>query len=121
LLPSRGNARLPVLRKYGLGRGLIDVAFGAVIEKRYGGGGGDSTLGERWRTAVSRAAAVLEKDSTLGLAPDLGDLTIAVALSYVDFRMSDIQWRASAPRLAAWFERTAARPSLVATAPERAS
>jgi glutathione S-transferase len=120
LLPRAENGRLPVLRKYGLGRGLIDVAFGAVIEQRYGGGG-DSTLIERWRTAVGRTAAVLEKDSTLGSTPDLGDLTIAVALSYVDFRMSDIQWRVSAPRLAAWFERIATRPSLVATAPERAS
>jgi glutathione S-transferase len=117
LLPASGNARLCVMRKYGLGRGLIDVAFGAVIEKRYGSGG-DSVLVERWRGAVSRTAALLEKDPTLGLTPDLGDLTVAVALSYVDFRMSDVQWRASAPRLAAWFERIAARPSLVATAPE---
>ncbi len=117
LLPASGNARLRVLRKYGLGRGLIDVAFGAVIEKRYGSGD-DSVLVERWRAAVSRTAGLLEKDSTLGLTPDLGDLTIAVALSYVDFRMSDVQWRASAPRLAAWFDRVAARPSLVATAPE---
>src|SRR5215216_254366 len=50
LLPSAGNARLRVLRKYGVGRGLIDVAFGAVIEKRYGSGG-DSVLVERWRSA----------------------------------------------------------------------
>ena len=117
LLPRAANERLAVLRKYGLGRGLIDVAFGAVIEKRYEGGS-DSVLIQRWRSAVDRTTAVLEKDSKLGLAPDLGDVTIAVALSYVDFRMSDIGWRTSAPRLAAWFDAIAARPSIRATAPE---
>ena len=117
LLPRTANERLQVLRKYGLGRGLIDVAFGAVIEQRYGGGS-DSMLIQRWRGAVERTTAVLEKDSTLGLGPDLGDVTVAVALSYVDFRMSDIVWRTSAPRLRAWFEQIAARPSMRATAPE---
>ena len=117
LLAGSGNERLQVLRKYGLGRGLIDVAFGAVIEQRYGGGS-DSMLIQRWRGAVERTTAVLEKDSTLGLGPDLGDVTVAVALSYVDFRMSDIVWRTSAPRLGAWFEQIAARPSMRATAPE---
>ena len=117
LLPGAEHARLQVLRKYGLGRGLIDVAFGAVIEKRYGAGG-DSVLIERWRSAVGRTAVLLEKDSTLRLTPDLGDLTVAVALSYIDFRMSDIQWRTSAPRLAAWFAAIAARHSLTATAPQ---
>jgi glutathione S-transferase len=117
LLPKAGAERLAVLRKVGLGRGLIDVAFGAVIEKRYGSGG-DSVLIGRWRTAVTRSAALLEADSTLGLAPDLGDLTIAVALSYVDFRLGDVEWRTSAPRLTAWFARIASRPSMTTTAPE---
>ena len=117
LLPKAGGERLAVLRKYGLGRGLIDVAFGAVIEKRYGSGG-ESVLVDRWRAAVTRSAAVLEADSTLRLAPDLGDLTIAVALSYVDFRLGDVPWRASSPRLSAWFERIASRPSMAATAPQ---
>jgi glutathione S-transferase len=47
----------------------------------------------------------------------MGDLAIAVALSYMDFRVSEVAWRATAPRLAAWFERMSARPSMTSTAP----
>jgi glutathione S-transferase len=116
LLPWDIHARLATVRKYGLGRGLIDVAFGAVIQKRYAPGG-EVVLINRWRAAVSRTIAALEKDQTLGTSPDMGDLAIAVALSYIDFRLGDIKWRASAPRLSRWFDTIAARPSMKETAP----
>jgi hypothetical protein len=51
-------------------------------------------------------------------APDMGDLAVAVALSYVDFRLSEIRWREAAPKLAAWLDGITARPSMAATAPE---
>jgi glutathione S-transferase len=35
LMPRELPARLPALRKYGLGRGLIDVAFGVTIQRRF--------------------------------------------------------------------------------------
>src|SRR2546421_7112712 len=44
LMPSSGAARLAVLRKLGVGRGLIDVAFGAGIQKSHGGGGGKKLI-----------------------------------------------------------------------------
>lgn len=122
LLPKTEAARLRVLRKYGLGRGLIDAAFGAIIEKRYHAAEPQPVLLERWSAAVVRAIGALETNETLSPgeseAPDMGDLAIAVGLSYLDFRMAEVEWRASAPRLAAWFERMAARPSMTKTAPE---
>jgi glutathione S-transferase len=118
LMPSSGGARLAALRKLALGRGLIDVAFGAVIQKRYGAADAKSILIERWRASVARAIQALDTDLTLSFAPDLGDLTIAVALSYVDFRMRELEWHAKAPRLSAWYERMSARTSMIATAPE---
>jgi len=118
LMSASGSPRLAVLRKLGVGRGLIDVAFGAVIQKRYGTGDGKSILIERWRASVARAIHALDNDLTLSLAPDLGDLAIAVALSYVDFRMNDVEWHAKAPRLSEWYERISGRKSMIATAPE---
>lgn len=118
LMPSSGDARLAVLRKLGLGRGLIDVAFGAVIQKRYGGADAKSILIERWRVSVTRAIEALDKNLTPSLEPDLGDLAIAVALSYVEFRMADLQWRVKAPRLSEWYGRMSGRTSMRATAPE---
>jgi glutathione S-transferase len=118
LVPSSGEARLAVLRKLGLGRGLIDVAFGAVIQRRYGGADEKSFLIDRWRVSVTRAIEALNNDLTLSLEPDLGDLAIAVALSYVEFRMADLQWRVKAPRLSEWYARISGRTSMRATAPE---
>jgi glutathione S-transferase len=117
LLPKAGQERLTVLRKYGLGRALIDVAFGVVIEQRYHPSEPKPVLLERWRAAVERGIATLEQEAAPGPAPDMGDLAVAVALSYMDFRMSEVKWRASAPGLAAWFEGIGSRPSITATAP----
>lgn len=51
-----------------------------------------------------------------------GDLTlaqigVACALSYVDFRHPDRDWRALAPQLADWHKGFSQRPSMIATEP----
>jgi glutathione S-transferase len=117
LLPREGTARLVCLRKYGLGRNLIDAAFGAVIQKRYGAGA-DAFLEARWRSAAARTVPWLERLPSPESEPDLGDFAIMVALSYLDFRMEELDWRASAPRLAAWFATASTRESIRSTAPE---
>jgi glutathione S-transferase len=117
LLPREGKARFVCLRKYGLGRALIDAAFGAVIQKRYAAGA-DAFLETRWRSAAARAVPWLERLPTPEREPDLGDLSIMVALSYLDFRMAELDWRVSAPRLAAWFAKVSARESMELTAPQ---
>jgi glutathione S-transferase len=117
LMPAEPAARLACLRKYGLGRGLIDAAFGAVIQKRYADGAG-SLLETRWRTAAARTVSWLEQAPDASREPDLGDLSIAVGLSYLDFRMADLDWRNRAPRLTAWFEAVCTRPSMRMTAPQ---
>lgn len=121
LMPRELSARLPALRKYGLGRGLIDTAFGVVIERRFATPGSKPVLAQRWLAAVQRALRVLEHDALLyrpSDAPDLGDLTLAVGLSYVEYRLPEAGWRDSASRLAHWFDHIAVRPSMLLTAPE---
>jgi glutathione S-transferase len=121
-----GRALLPplpagtgVLRKYGLGRGIIELAFGTTIEKRFHEGG-KQTLGERWTATLQRTAEYLEKNSQMLCTgePDLGDLCVAVGLSYTEFRLPQVSWRASSPNLAAWQDRMSARTSMRVTAPE---
>ncbi|SEM59021.1 Glutathione S-transferase [Gemmobacter aquatilis] len=51
---------------------------------------------------------------------DMGQLALAVALGYVDFRHGARDWRENRPRLAAWEATMAARPSLQATRPPEA-
>ena len=52
-------------------------------------------------------------------ALNMVQLTLACALG-VEARNPDFHWRARHPKLAAWFDRIAARPSFTATAPAKA-
>ena len=51
---------------------------------------------------------------------NLAQITLACALG-LDVRIPDFHWRPGHPRLADWYDRIAARPSLAATAPPGAS
>jgi glutathione S-transferase len=120
LVPDRGDERLRVLRKYGLGRGLIDAAFAVTIERRFHDPHGDLPLATRWLASVERALGAFERDTALLAAngePDLGDLALAVGLSYTAFRLPEVKWKDTAPALSRWFTRLAARRSMQATAP----
>jgi len=121
LLPADLPSRLGVLRKYGLGRGLIDVAFGVTIDRRFSPRDHKSVLAERWLQAVGMSIKAIERDAPLtpeGMPPDMGDLAIAVGLSYVAFRLPEVMWRESAPKVARWFDMISMRPSMQRTAPE---
>src|SRR5476649_366227 len=88
LLPAETAQRLLALMKYGLGRGLIDAAFGVTIERRFADPDSKPALAERWFDAVQRTIAAVEKDRALlrpHELPDIGDLALAVGLAYVDF------------------------------------
>lgn len=121
LLPAAGDERLRSLSKYGLGRGLIDAAFGVTIDRRFHDSGARLVLAERWLTAVRRALEKLDRDDTLlrpTEAPDLGDLAIGVGLSYTEFRLPEVQWKPVFNHLRGWHERLSARPSMRLSAPE---
>jgi glutathione S-transferase len=47
----------------------------------------------------------------------IGHIAIGCALSYLDFRFNDFDWRKKQSRAAAWHETFASRPAVVATEP----
>jgi glutathione S-transferase len=49
--------------------------------------------------------------------PDMGQMAVAAALGYLDFRLGAQDWRAGHPRLAAWAGGFMARPAFQATMP----
>jgi glutathione S-transferase len=118
LMPSQANAREDTLRRLGLGRATIDCAFGVVIHRRFSGGS-DTGLTERWVRAIPRGVDALERlaPGRIGIEPDLGDIAVAVALDYVDFRLPVIRWRDKAPNVARWVDANRARPSFRNTDP----
>jgi glutathione S-transferase len=72
-------------------------------------------------TFQSKIASALDASECEANAPDtavdIGHITLAVVLGYIDFRFADLGWRTNHPQLARWFESFAARPSIQLTAP----
>jgi glutathione S-transferase len=72
---------------------------------------------QKMRDRELRCFGALEKRvADLGTAFDLAQITIAVACGYEDWRYGG-EWRDVAPKLAAWSDNPAKRPSMQATQP----
>lgn len=120
LLPTRGPERWKALRDLALVNGILDAA----VMRRYEGAYRPEEF--RWapwddgqRGKINRALDVLEDDIAALDGTTLASIAAACALGYLDFRFGDEDWRASRPRLAAWYDDDwAKRPSMVATVPQ---
>ena len=67
---------------------------------------------------IDHALDAAERESAgWGETFDIGHITVACALGWLDFRFADFAWRASRPKLAAWSERVGARASMSRTVP----
>jgi glutathione S-transferase len=68
---------------------------------------------------IARSLDVLEARWIAHLAGpiDIGQISVACALGYLDLRHGERGWRSGRPQLAGWFERFGARPSMQATVP----
>jgi glutathione S-transferase len=75
----------------------------------------------RWESWVSRQhraiARTLEMLAPAGDRFDLGDITLACALGYLDFRLPEIAWRRAHPGVGAWLDSVSRRPSMQVTKP----
>ncbi|QYZ71977.1 glutathione S-transferase [Neotabrizicola shimadae] len=72
----------------------------------------------QWSKIARGLAALEDRADDLAQAPfGMAQIAVASALGYLTFRLPHRDWPATAPRLAAWFETAAQRPSLAATAP----
>lgn len=117
--PASGPERWTALRRQALGDGMMDAA----VLRRYESLRPQNLQSADWDTQqkrkVDHGLAALEKEaSSFGDLTDIGLLTIAVMLGYLDFRFAAENWAAQAPILAGWYKKIAQRPSLVATVPQ---
>ena len=74
------------------------------------------------RAAVERTLDALEADPPQDLkstrAVDIGSISVACALGYLDFRFPQQPWRGDRPKLAAWFAAFSQDPAVAATTPK---
>jgi glutathione S-transferase len=117
ILAAAGPARFDALRLEALADGIIEASVLIVYEGRYRPA---EKAEQKWldmqAAKVARGLAALEAaPPALDAVPDVGQITLACALSYQDLRFKGA-WRKDHPRLAAWLDTFAARvPSFAAT------
>ncbi len=100
--------------------GILDAAILMVYEARVRPEGKQhKPWAEGQWAKISRALDAIEARwmSHLHAKLDMGQIAVACALGYIDFRHGDRDWRANCPALAAWYSDFAARPSMEATVP----
>jgi glutathione S-transferase len=120
IFPAPGAARWTALRRQALADGIMDAA----VLTRYEQAVRPEAL--RWQAwadgqllKIRTALDTLEREQ-LQSAFDIGTMSIACALGYLDLRFAGEGWRTTRPRLAAWLEAVGGRPALTATAPPAA-
>ena len=119
IIPKDAKARFDALRLEALADGILDASILVVYEGRYRPA---EKHEQKWLDLqagkVSRSLAALEAAPPgLDAPPNVGQITLACALGYRDFRFGD-GWRKDHPRLVAWLDGFAARvPAFAATKP----
>lgn len=119
LIPD-GAARWDALRQQALGDGMMDAGILQIYEKRLRP---ENLWHAPWTTyqqeKIDRALNVLEANPpAVSATPSIGEISIACALGYLDFRFNGT-WRQRYPALVAWLEAFAAAvPAFDETAPQ---
>ncbi|MEW6166750.1 MAG: glutathione S-transferase N-terminal domain-containing protein [Pseudomonadota bacterium] len=118
----RGSQRWAMLRLRQLAEGVIDAAVATVVEKRRPESIVYAPYLDRQAAAIRRALEVLELEvnALARETPGAADITAAVALSYLDFRLPYLEWRKTARALGDWHSAFSQRPSMQQTAPPAA-
>lgn len=123
LLPgvTEGEAHWTVRRHEILGHGVLDLSVKCVLERRRPASEQSPSHIERWKGGILRSldvAEALAAKGELDASPlTMGNLTVGVALTYLDFRLPDFVWKDGRPALVALQAALEARPSFVETAP----
>jgi glutathione S-transferase len=116
LIPAAGPQRLAALVQEALADGLMDAAVGRRGQMGHPQDEARAAWSARQKAIVERTLAAFEAKPPTGLN-DIGAISVACALGYLDFRYAAEPWRDSAPKLAAWFESVSALPPLALTKP----
>lgn len=118
LFPAPSPARWNALRQQALGDGIMDATQPRRREVALPQDEGRTTYIAQQQLKVTRALAALEAEAeTLGMLSTIGDITIACALGYLDFRYAHEPWRPGHPKLEAWYAKVVALPPMARTMP----
>jgi|SRR5579883_297658 len=111
---SHHTNRWKALGLAALGDGIADAAVAWVILGRQ-----DPVPEAARQRQLEAVLAGLDALERVKFAKDvtIGEIAVACAIGYVEFRMPDLDWKASRPNLSAWHAKFCEYPSMQATAP----
>lgn len=113
LIPPSGPARWQALTLQSLADGLMDSDIRWLEEKRRPQPEQRQPIVAGMRHKIDGALDRIESDPPEGV--NAGTIATASALAHLDFRFPEAPWRPRRPRLDAWFQTFAMRPSMLAT------
>jgi glutathione S-transferase len=109
---KNSSGRWKALGLAALGDGIADAAVAWVVMGR------ENPVPEAARArqmeSVLASLDALER-AKFAKDPTIGEISIACALGYIEFRMPDLDWKSSRPKLADWYARMCEYPSMKAT------
>ena len=125
LIPSVGRERAGVKTWEALADGVLDAAILARLEATWAGRSTeqrssawiDRQLGKVHAAVQSMSVGLGEQAFCSGVHFSLSDISVGVALGYLDFRFPEIDWRNPHPNLHKLFDKLMQRPSFMETLP----
>lgn len=117
--PADAERRYRTLTLQALADGILDLSVALRYETAI------RPEEQRWQTwiehqneKITRGLDALESHcARFEASPLIGEITVACALGYRDFRYADSDWRGGRPALTRWFEQIRQRDSLAVTIP----
>ncbi|MCW8901906.1 MAG: glutathione S-transferase N-terminal domain-containing protein [Gammaproteobacteria bacterium] len=123
MIPAPGEARWQVLRLQALADGVLDAGILRFMEKKRTSDMQSTDWDEMQKGAVERGLDHLEytvsdwaTQATQNL--NIGVISVACVLGWLDFRFSHENWRINRPNLQQWFEAFSKRDSMLKTLPK---
>lgn len=118
LIPENTDERWKALRLQSLADGILDAGILRFMEKKRSVEQQSSDWDTMQKNTIVRALDYLEKTvSEWGDQLDIGVISVACTLGWLDFRFSDDDWRTRRIKLNDWYELFSKRPSLLETVP----
>jgi glutathione S-transferase len=125
LIPSVGRERAEIKTWEALADGVLDASILARLEMTWGGRA-EAERSQAWidrqmdkvhasLKAMSRGLG--DKPFCSGIHLSLADIAVGCALSYLDFRFAQIDWRTDYPNLLKLHDKLMLRPSFADTLP----
>jgi len=117
MFPAHGAARWRALKLQAMGDGILDASVPRRAEMQKPQDEGRAAWIARQKAAVDRTLDALEADPP-HRSVDIGSITIACALGYLDFRFAAQPWRPARAKLATWFDAFVRNPGIADTVPK---